>query len=1280
MDWKIFNRHPRAAEIAFGLKAIPDNWALTPVREKRPYRPNWQHEQPVSREAIATYITKGQELTSKKGNSYTAYDSGYGVRLGEISGGLLAIDVDGPSAEPILKAICPELPKTVSWTSGKTGRCQIAFQIPAEYREKLKSFTRAVVREWEDLKADDSELLEFRYNLCQSVLPPSYHPSTGQYIWVNSPEDTEVAIAPQPILDLLLDLADKEARATREAEEKKAERAKYLEQRKVERQANPSLSTADSLADVLELDILPRLQTEDIYNWSGHNFKRHGKKLVGFCPQHGGSSGTAFQVNPADNSWYCHGCQEGGHAIQYRHFVNGGTSTPKGKDFIAIVEELASDAGVTLPEWKPQQQKPKTLTKQQWWEKFGLTREAKNLALFVRGKVKKFSQVIKHSVTKSKGFLNTEIKIIKPDTTTTAIVLWKPPLKLGKPYIEYTGPGSIPTYSEAQKLLEGENWLNKNLEIRFDLRKWGDAPAKEAIAKGWSLILDKHGCGEGKSHVYGALTATKLEGIERTVFAASNHRNPTVETVERRKDLIAKHNGLTYDHTKHTPLGNPYQIATPSNQLSDIAPPCVEHKLFDTAYALQLNAYSGKGSPICQKCPLFASGCEYLEERRNTLGTKKIKDDASNVIAEVPNYPDIRADLNGLNQFDKPTALIIDEIDQTLESSKPLHITKDAIARGSMRLSSLQDKKLARVLQEICQQIYEILGNYTPDNRYGDTNLQVIEKLVGIHIPKNKRLGSDTKYQQYLTYKALDQLNCLIEKIYSDKLTNPQVNLWGEPEYTYKANHDPITGEIVTIKETPTGKILPPIPSIDDLISECQKLLQTNFDNIIDSNMTPGEKAEALELNHTLDFLSPILKVINGYRKVSLSLTKNCLTITKPWHRHQNIIKSAAVNIFLDATIDVGDLKRELNLSKDEPILTFSSLPKDHSNLTLKFITDFGHASNLRRSGSEYCESERITAIINQIAENHKDEKIGLIDRKQHAYSHKLPHNIVTVGHWGNDSRGSNHFLECTAMINIGDYMENLGALAAKWQCMTGQIVEPSKLTGGYGRYVQRRRIADLEQVIGRVRATNRPNEQITIYLPGKWSDTEINAVASRLPGVNIEKVATYDISPKAATKGQQTEKKIIKAFFDLTIQKQNVTQQKIAQIVGLTRGRVAQICKPLLPVDFVRFKKMLAMLCNTLNKTNNPEKALSELPEEVRWFVEKWLPNFHEYVQQGDTLEEVAENIETVVKAYGQEILDYVSVDTIIDLIKLFMAPMPIAFWEELRLQAEPIPIPSEN
>mgnify|MGYP003345606726 CR=1 FL=1 len=129
-------------------------------------------------------------------------------------------------------------------------------------------------------------------------------------------------------------------------------------------------------------------------------------------------------------------------------------------------------------------------------------------------------------------------------------------------------------------------------------------------------------------------------------------------------------------------------------------------------------------------------------------------------------------------------------------------------------------------------------------------------------------------------------------------------------------------------------------------------------------------------------------------------------------------------------------------------------------------MQDFGHASSQRRSGSQYTETERIKALIEGIANKHPDKKIGLIDRKAHAYNHKLPANIVQVGHWGNDSRGSNQFLECDIIIAIGDYTENLGALNAHWQCTTGQIISPTKFSGNYGFTDQKTKNDPLEEYL----------------------------------------------------------------------------------------------------------------------------------------------------------------------------------------------------------------------
>jgi hypothetical protein len=170
-----FKPLPNAAIVAASLKGIPSHWSLTPLQGKKPFRKGWQSEPFIPHQTIADLILKGEEAISKEGKPYRRFWSGFGLRLGEASGGLLTLDVDGISALPILEAMIGDIPQTCGWTSGKAGRQQLLFQVPDELRDSLSGFTRAVVTQWEGLKTADGELLEFRYNRCQSALPPSFH-------------------------------------------------------------------------------------------------------------------------------------------------------------------------------------------------------------------------------------------------------------------------------------------------------------------------------------------------------------------------------------------------------------------------------------------------------------------------------------------------------------------------------------------------------------------------------------------------------------------------------------------------------------------------------------------------------------------------------------------------------------------------------------------------------------------------------------------------------------------------------------------------------------------------------------------------------------------------------------------------------------------------------------------------------------------------------------------------------------------------------------------------
>jgi hypothetical protein len=279
--------------------------------------------------------------------------------LGEASRGLLAIDVDGASALPILEAMIGDIPQTCGWTSGKVGRQQLLFQVPDELRDALSGFTRAVITEWEGLKTVEGELLEFRYNRCQSALPPSFHPDTGGYKWMTSPNDAEVKGLPHQLCEIILKLAEGEGQKEQGKSQSRGDREKAIQASAERRKALGIIGSSD-LFDCFAQSVA-RLSPEEIFNWSGHNFKVKGGEWFGCCPQHSSASGESFTVKPEKLDWYCYGCGIGGGVGEYRHFVNGGSGTPKGKDFFAITKALAEQARVELPKAEKTESKPEAV-------------------------------------------------------------------------------------------------------------------------------------------------------------------------------------------------------------------------------------------------------------------------------------------------------------------------------------------------------------------------------------------------------------------------------------------------------------------------------------------------------------------------------------------------------------------------------------------------------------------------------------------------------------------------------------------------------------------------------------------------------------------------------------------------------------------------------------------------------------------------------------------------------------------------------------------------------
>ncbi len=197
-----------------GLQRIQNSNLALPLvplgGNKQPLGDRWQNHPFTANELIAAISNGGVEV-SLKGQIRKIPLQGYGLLTGrpiKVEGNtyyLMAVDQDGPSAISKIAELSQEnpLPKTVAFASGREGRCQYLFLIPEHYKNAIKTKKIKTGAIGDDGKG---EQLEFRWTNLQSVLPPSVHPTTGEYRWVagRAIDETEIALAPDWIIQQML--------------------------------------------------------------------------------------------------------------------------------------------------------------------------------------------------------------------------------------------------------------------------------------------------------------------------------------------------------------------------------------------------------------------------------------------------------------------------------------------------------------------------------------------------------------------------------------------------------------------------------------------------------------------------------------------------------------------------------------------------------------------------------------------------------------------------------------------------------------------------------------------------------------------------------------------------------------------------------------------------------------------------------------------------------------------------------------------------------------------
>jgi hypothetical protein len=330
-----------------------------------------------------------------------------------------------------------------------------------------------------------------------------------------------------------------------------------------------------------------------------------------------------------------------------------------------------------------------------------------------------------------------------------------------------------------------------------------------------------------------------------------------------------------------------------------------------------------------------------------------------------------------------------------------------------------------------------------------------------------------------------------------------------------------------------------------------------------------------------LNWLVPFLRVWSGERG-ALRCERQQLTVFTRSDRHAAIAKAANFNIFLDATITREELALLLDVDPSEIYVVGQETP-NHGNLKIVQITGMG------KLGKERSESMqgRVAALKKELEERYPGIAFG--DWKAHAEAGD--------GQWFVNLRGSNEFQHAPVLAVFGVPYQNVGYLQSLYQTLTGEYAPLDKETPheGLQQFIKVQTQAEIEQSVGRLRSHLRPSEQLTFIFVG---DYDLGFL-----GCEVEQVEAFQIAPEAGTPAQITRWKILEAARTLNSQREKLTQEAIAFLIGKSQELISKIAKQF--GGWRRLRKLLLALLDPLYSGSNNFEGLTD---EERSLVQDYL------------------------------------------------------------------------
>ena len=724
-------------------------------------------------------------------------------------------------------------------------------------------------------------------------------------------------------------------------------------------------------------------------------------------------------------------------------------------------------------------------------------------------------------------------------------------------------PGLLPTYGEYYTMGCPKIIYKGNERVTI----W-----REAVAKGWSYILDTSATGLGKSHTVGSLTAECMD-MKQLIYLASDHRNPTTVTIEKNYiDVFPRHSGLVEDPTRLTPGNRPFLVHPTDKTSPDvnrIPSNCSRHDVFVEARGKNLDLESSnniicQGCPLLQKCRMeIGDGYGYLYMRKTSLQHSQIR-----------MHPD-SAPLPENYNYDQ-TCLIWDETSPLMRSMKDIEVRINDLHQSIGYYTTATDfeqfisNSPIAVAYKALHELFALKQDSLP--RYGLNNHDILARLGAA--PNN--IGEAIQYLVENLTPNLDFLAESADTIDTSKLSQSDRKGVGKFNAFLASGH----------------------------------------------NKEAKEKLKSLLLN----WLLPMLEIWGGYVSGNFAFNHGVFTIHKSDSRHRDLARAAAHNIFLDATMPMENLSLKLNVPAYH-ILHIETETPDYSNLELVHVTGMGGLGRDRRESQQIKVDAARDGIfkIEQDKANNPDVKIGVIERKAFAREGD--------GYHFRDGRGINRFSDVVALIGIGVPYANIGSSSAEYQllmqdkqkrtkpanCMRFQLnllcnlpcMGVVSLVRSEQEYIDGLVDAEILQEIGRLRSHLRLDESLTYYFVG---DYNLSNVISQLPSVRYTRLEAVEISPMCAGGEQRATLMVMTAIGNLLSRgiiapKQREVEAELqanSSIGKVKQERISQLMK-----HFGGWRAAVELIRNTLAAvaSRGCKPSTGNAFEDEQWIITTYLP-----------------------------------------------------------------------